>query len=168
MTSPADRIIRWRKLDDLNLAKGCDYAIRMAAGPRFVRFTSPFWFGMQGYFDEQDGTVVNFTDDGRQILVGVGEVGPDVLYVGVVHSGSVLPVSRFDDETQSVTVRLPEPWSEDQEGLPFEPDVVVAAESQDEPPRIEALTQTRAREMFPGEFDPLTQDELHRWAAEES
>jgi hypothetical protein len=138
----------------------------MTSPPRFVRFTAPFWFGMQGYFDEQDGTMVDVDETGRQVFVGVGTVEPDVPYVGVVHTGSVLPVASFDDELASVTVRLPAPWSEHQEGLPFTPEVIVAVEEQGEPPQIEAVTYGRARELFPDEFNPLTQDDLDSWAQE--
>ena len=140
----------------------------MTDAPRFVRFTSPFWFGMQGYFDEQDGTAIDITDDGRPVLVSVGEVDPGVPYVGVVHTGSVLPVARFNAEASIVAVRLPKPWDEVQDGLPFgDPAVIVPVDAQDEEPRIEAVAHARAREIFPGEFEPATQDDLDRWADED-
>ena len=137
----------------------------MTDAPRFVRFMSPFWFGMQGYFDEQDGTVIDITGDGRPVLVSGGEVNPGVPYVGVVHTGSVLPVAAFDAKASIVAVRLPKPWDEVQDGLPLDdPAVIVAADSQDAEPRVEAVAHARAREIFPGEFEPATQDDLDRWA----
>lgn len=122
---------------------------------------------MEGHLQEQDGTIYDYDADGREILVQVGEVNPDEPYIGLVHPESVLPVEYFDAESNSVAVRLPEPWSEVQEGIPLAPDVIIAVAGQEEPPRIETLTQSQAREMFPVEFEPLTQDKLDRLWAED-
>lgn len=139
----------------------------MTSAPQFVRFTAPFWFGLQGYLDELSEVEIEYGDDGRQTLVHVPEPATDVPYVGVVHTGSVLPVSSFDEARSLVAVRLPAPWNEVQDGLPFEPDIIVAADGQGEAPQIEEVSVTRARELFPDDFQPLTQDDLDRWAAEE-
>lgn len=139
----------------------------MTSAPQFVRFTAPFWFGLEGYHDELGEVEIEVDDAGCQTLTHVPEPATDVPYVGVVHTGSVLPVTGFDERSGTVTVRLPAPWNEEQDGLPFEPDIIVAADGQDEPPRIEEVSATRARELFPDDFHPLTQDDLDRWAAEE-
>lgn len=141
----------------------------MATGPAFVRFTSPFWFGLQGYFAQQDGTVVTLDENNRQVLVAVGEVNESEPYIGVVRPGSVLPVYAFDERFQMVSVVLPEPWSQDENGLPLDdPSVLVPADAQDAPPVIDTLTRAEAMNLFPGEFDELTQDDLDRWAAEDA
>lgn len=145
------------------------YADGMTAGPAFVRFTSPFWFGLQGYFAQQDGTVVETDLHGRQILVAVGEVDDDEPFVGVVRPGSVLPVYAYDERFQTVSVWLPEPWLQDEIGLPLhDASRLVPADEQDAPPVIEVLTRAQAVDLFPGDFDVLTQDDLDRWAAEDA
>lgn len=138
----------------------------MTDAPRFVRFESPFWFAMQGYDDEQMGLQIDITPEGRQILLAAGEVPDDVPYVGVVHTDSVLPVSFFDADSKTVAVRLPKPWDETQEGIPLVPGILAPADEQGEPPHIEAVSYARARELFPEEFRPVTQDDLDAWADE--
>ncbi|WP_018186308.1 hypothetical protein [Microbacterium sp. 77mftsu3.1] len=138
----------------------------MTSSPRFVRFTAPFWFALQGYDEEAESEEIDYTDDGP-VLVRQGTVNPDVPYVGVVHAGSVLPVSSFDKANESVTVRLPAPWNTDQEGIPLWPDVIVPADGQDGVPAIEEVGVERARELFPDQFQPVTQDQLDAWADED-
>lgn len=124
--------------------------VAITSAPRFVKFTSPFWFGMYGYFDDQDSTVVDFTDDGRQVLMQAGIAPDDVAYAGVVHTDSVLPVAHFDESTSTVAVRIPSPWDEVHDGLPFVPQVIVTVGAQHDPPRVEGVSFARARELFPG------------------
>jgi hypothetical protein len=140
----------------------------MASEPAFVRFVSPFWFGLEGYLDELAEVEIEIDDAGRQILVSAPAPSADVPYVGVVHSGSVLPVVAVDTASSTVTVRLPAPWNQNQEGLPLDPDVVVVVDEQGDAPQIEEVSVERARELFPDDFRPLTQEDLDRWAAEES
>jgi hypothetical protein len=88
---------------------------------------------------------------------------------GVVRPGSVLPAYAFDERFQTVSVWLPEPWLQDENGLPLhDASVLVPADTQDAPPVIDTLTRAQAVELFPGEFDVLTQDDLDRWAAEDA
>lgn len=140
----------------------------MASEPEFVRFVSPFWFALEGYIDELAEVEIEVDDAGRQILVDVPVPSADVPYVGVVHSGSVLPVAAVDTTSSTITVRLPAPWNQNQEGLPSDPGIVVVVDNQGDAPQIEEVSVERARELFPDDFHPLTQEDLDRWAAEES
>ncbi len=117
-----------------------EYAGRVTAVPRFVQFESPFWFGLAGYES------VVLTDD------GFSEPDASLPFIGVVHTGSVLPVADFDAIEEVVSVRLPAPWNSVQDGIPLWPDVIAPVDAQGEPPRIEELTSEQAEEMFPGAF----------------
>ena len=117
-----------------------EYAGRVVAVPRFVRFESPFWFGLAGYES------VVLTD------AGFSEPDPSVPFIGVVHAGSVLPVAAFDADEEMVSVQLPDPWGSVQDGLPFWPEVIVPVDEQGEPPRIDELSWEKAQVMFPGDF----------------
>lgn len=127
---------------------------------RFLRFDEHTWVSLEGHLNQPDPYEMRVDANGNDVWAISADLtppAPDVDFVLAIGPGTVLPILR-DDHYGHVVVMLPEPWSFETR-FPTDVDELTLADTAG-PIILEAITYERAREVFPGQFEPPTQEDL--------